>query len=295
MIIKPLSSCSFQTALDVWNKGFAGYVVDMTLSFDSFLTRITSDGIAPEHSFVAFIDEHPVGFLLNAFREERSRKLAWNGGTGVDPDYRGRGVGDGLLNAAMDLYQAQGVDLALLEAVSTNQAAISLYKKFGYEVIEELTFLQTDNPVTNFQESAGYSVDDVELRAIAKLDFYNELASWKGQWQSLVRARGEACIVRDRNQRPVGYGLFNKRFDSSGKLESIALFQCETAPEHADAEAIMAHVLNRVFIAVPGEYRRMTHNLRKSNRVAVELLMKAGFTTFVEQVQMMKRFVSREL
>jgi ribosomal protein S18 acetylase RimI-like enzyme len=290
MIIKPLSLCSFQTALDVWNRGFAGYFVDMTLSFDSFLTRISSDGIAPEHSFVAFIDEQPIGFVLNAFREERGKKLAWNGGTGVDPEFRGQGIAGRLLNAAIDLYQSQGVDLALLEAISSNAAAISLYRKFGYEVAEELTFLETNNKLDHFPESADYSVVDVEPNAVAELAFYRELSPWKDQWQSLMRVHGEACIVRDSNQTAVGYGLFNKRFNGGGKLESVALFQCEAAPEDSNAEDIVAHILNRAFLTVPGNYRRMTHNLRKSNRVVIELLTKAGFTTFVEQVHMIKSF-----
>jgi len=288
--IKPLSSCSFETALDVWNTGFSGYLINITLSFDGFLMRLTADGISPQHSFIAFIDEQPVGFLMNAFREERGRKLAWNGGTGVIPEFRGQGVGSRLLNAAIDLYQAQGVDLALLEALSSNESAISLYKKFGYEAVEQLTFLRSDSTPANFPASADYSVEDVELNAVGKLEFYRELPQWQTQWQSLLRIRADACIVRDSNQTPVGYGLFDKRFDPSGELVSIALYQCEAAPGDERAEDIVAHVLNRVFLTVPGKYRRLTHNLRKSNSVVVQLLMNAGFNTFVEQVQMIKNF-----
>src|SRR4051812_235170 len=98
--LKHLNTCSFQTMLEVWNEGFQGYFVDMTLTLDRFLTRISSEGVSPEYSFVAFVEDKPVGFLLNGIRSNDGKKFAWNGGTAVVPAYRGKGVGRTLLNAA---------------------------------------------------------------------------------------------------------------------------------------------------------------------------------------------------
>lgn len=42
----------------------------------------------------------------------------------------------------LQLYQEQDVDIALLEALVQNEAAIKLYQKVGYEITEQLVCLQ---------------------------------------------------------------------------------------------------------------------------------------------------------
>lgn len=288
-----MNQCSFQTALDVWNEGFQGYFVNLTLSLDKFLSRLTAEGIGPEHSFVAFYRDRPAGFVLNAFRESAGRKFAWNGGTGVIPEFRGQGFGKVLIEAAISLYKELKVDVAMLEAISGNASAIALYKHFGYQSVDELTYLQTDEVPTDFLESrsTSYEVNEVFPAAVGELHFYRDLSAWQTQWQSLALKRGEAIIVRDALGKPAGYALFEKRYDDTGKLARIALSQCEVEPSRADADLISSLLLQHVFLREAGEYQRTTMNLRKSNHLIVEMLEHAGFSTFIEQ-QHMTRAIS---
>jgi hypothetical protein len=224
--------------------------------------------------------------LLNAFRVNRDKKIAWNGGTGVAPDMRGKGVGKALVAAAIDIYKSECVDIAFLEAIKGNDSAIALYKNNGYQVFDELTNLQSDKS-TNFTSTPSvYTVEEVHPAVVAVLDFYYERSAWQTQWQSLAATGGEAVIVRDRNDSPVAYALFRKKFNEQGTLLSIALCQCELDKEYDDGDAIVSVVLDKIFPA--GEYRRTTYNFRKSNRLIIEKLIDAGFTTYVEQVHMMK-------
>ena len=95
----------------------------MPLTLDRFLARISSGGISPEHSFIAFIEGKPVGFLLNGIRNNSGGKFAWNGGTAIVPVIRGKKVGRSLVNAALDLYERASVNVATLEVIKNNQAA----------------------------------------------------------------------------------------------------------------------------------------------------------------------------
>jgi ribosomal protein S18 acetylase RimI-like enzyme len=52
---------------------------------------------------------------------------------GVDPDYRGRGIGRRLLRAALAAARARGLERIELNVVDTNEIAIRLYKRFGFE------------------------------------------------------------------------------------------------------------------------------------------------------------------
>ncbi len=60
--IRRLNTCSFDDAVGVWNEGFKGYFIDMTLSLDGYLTRLQTEGLSPEYSFVGFSEGQAVGF-----------------------------------------------------------------------------------------------------------------------------------------------------------------------------------------------------------------------------------------
>ena len=53
----------------------------------------------------------------------------------VDVYQRERGIGSALMQAMIDGATARGCELILLEVRESNQAAISLYKKFGFQTI----------------------------------------------------------------------------------------------------------------------------------------------------------------
>jgi GNAT superfamily N-acetyltransferase len=289
--LKRLNQCSFQTALEVWNKGFQGYFVDMTLSLDSFLTRITAEGISPEYSFVAFAEDKPVGFLLNGLRQVGGKKLAWNGGTGVAPGFRGQGIGKVLVGAALEMYAAEGVNLAMLEAISTNQPAIALYNSFGYEIVDELLVLQTNGPLKEFSASDAYTVSKLTPAAVSSLSFYRELSPWQAQAMSVTLNHGEALILVDKRGETVCYALYKRRFDDHGNLVSIALYQCEVAPSRGDAEGIVATALESVFSPVDSNCLRRAVNLSKTNRLVIDRLLDSGLQTFIEQLHMMKNIL----
>ena len=286
--IKRMHTCSFQTALDVWNKGFQGYFVDMTISLDVFMKRLSSEGISLEHSLIAFHEGAPVGFLLNGFRTVGDKKIAWNGGTGVVPNMRGKGVGRVLVGAALELYQAESVNVATLEAICGNKSAIALYTNNGYQVIDELTNLTgADSPPVFMKSQSAYNVQRVHPSVVSTLSFYYERAAWQTQWQSLVSTCGEAIVVYLADGSTVAYALFKKNFDALGKVRAVALCQCEVDPKHHDREAIIDRALDHVFPA-SDTYQRSTYNFRKSNDLVIQKLLNAGFTTFIDQVQMIK-------
>jgi len=55
---------------------------------------------------------------------------------GVDPDYRGRGVGKAMLLAGLLYLKEEGFQVAELTVDSENQAACTLYRSVGFEVLD---------------------------------------------------------------------------------------------------------------------------------------------------------------
>lgn len=53
-------------------------------------------------------------------------------GIGVDPDYRGQGLGGRLLQAALERARQAGLEKIELEVLASNRRAYHLYQKFGF-------------------------------------------------------------------------------------------------------------------------------------------------------------------
>ena len=291
--IRRLSSCSFDQALQAWNEGFQGYFVDLTLSLDAYVGRFKSEGLSPEYSLMAFYDGRPVGFLLNGLRTIEAGKVAWNGGTGVSPEFRGRRVATALMRATLDLYREHGVEVATLEAIRENESAISLYRKFGYEIVDRLLFLRHEGKIDSrslaTNDAGLLSVKSVPPQLIGKLSFYPKLVPWQAQWQSVSLSNGEALVVSDTDGMEVGYALYNRKLDEQGSLASIVLHQCVVNPECAEGEGIVRSALQYLYAPLEVECRRSTHNLSASNPTVERMLQACGLTPFVEQVHMVTR------
>lgn len=87
------------------------------------------------HSLVASIDDEVVGQLTLEVNAIVRRRHSATFGMGVDQNYRQRGVGKALLAAMIDLcdnwLQVTRIELTVF---ADNEAAIALYRQFGFEV-----------------------------------------------------------------------------------------------------------------------------------------------------------------
>lgn len=55
-------------------------------------------------------------------------------GMGVIKEYRGKGIGKSLLTSALENAKSEGFEGVHLEVFASNQVAIKLYEKFGFQI-----------------------------------------------------------------------------------------------------------------------------------------------------------------
>ncbi|MDQ0898858.1 GNAT family N-acetyltransferase [Paenibacillus sp. V4I7] len=291
MIFKRMSELSAEDMVSLWNKGFEGYFLNSTMNLDKFFSRTVNEGLSLEHSLVVYENSDPIGFVMNGFRVIEGKRVAWNGGTGIAEEHRGKGIGKILMERNLQLYREQGADIALLEALIQNKAAIKLYQSVGYGITEQLISLQhtealdasllQPNANSRYVTKRGLPVE------VKGMSFYRHLSAWQTQWASLKD--GESIIISDEGDKVIGYALFKRVFREDGNLATIALYQCESIPGREDTEDILKAVVSEVYAPVSSSCKRITMNIRDSNKELIGLLERLGFTTFVEQVHMMRQ------
>ncbi|WP_127587689.1 GNAT family N-acetyltransferase [Paenibacillus koleovorans] len=143
-VIRTINECTYDEAVALWNGGFSNYYSDMSRDVDQLSHYFGTKRISPKLSVGMFIDGQPVGFVLIATKQVGDELLAWNGGTGVCPEFRGTGLARPLMQAAVDQMRDAGVTRCYLEVVSKNVKAIAAYEGAGFQVVDSLIGMKRD-------------------------------------------------------------------------------------------------------------------------------------------------------
>ncbi|TKG91986.1 GNAT family N-acetyltransferase [Puteibacter caeruleilacunae] len=162
--IKSLAGIEFSVIFEAFKEAFSDYEVQLNeLELQRMLKRRSFN---PDLSFAAFDDDKIVSFTLNGIGKYRSKKTAYDTGTGTLKAYRGKGLATKIFEYSVPFLKEAGVEQYLLEVLQHNDKAVSVYKKIGFEVSREFyyhviegdSFEMTEKPL-----DSEYSVEEVEL------------------------------------------------------------------------------------------------------------------------------------
>lgn len=84
---------------------------------------------------LAVIDDRDVG-LIAVYMDDSERKIAYISTIGVLKCVRGLGVGEALINSAIELSKCKGMLRIRLEVARHNHSAIKLYEKVGFSLLD---------------------------------------------------------------------------------------------------------------------------------------------------------------
>lgn len=219
-----LSGIDLSVLHSAWLKAFSDYAVNVQSSREQFRQRLTRDGFRDDMSFGIFSGEEIVGFTLNGFDTWDGATTAYDVGTAIIPQYRGRHLGEELFSYMLPLLKRRGVRRYLLEVISTNRPAVTLYRKLGFMISRELSALALDGKV----ETTGRGHDDsIAIREIkipepeVAQKFWEWQPSWQNSLASLKRSAGEyVALGAFAGELLAGYGVV---FPSSGNIAQLAV------------------------------------------------------------------------
>ncbi len=217
-----LSTRDLPSLFDCFLEAFSDYEADMRMSREQFEQRIVRDGVQLEISAGAFDDGKMIGFYMNAVGLWQGKQTAYDAGTGVIPEYRGRSVAKELFAFVVERLKEISVSQYLLEVLTSNTRAVPLYRKLGFVETRVLAVLRSS-------EAAKPSVElpRVSIRLVEEPDwrlfesFWDSYPSWQNSSAAVERvANGRTIVGAYVDGRCVGYGVV---FRPLGNLMQLAV------------------------------------------------------------------------
>jgi ribosomal protein S18 acetylase RimI-like enzyme len=126
--IEHLAQGQLDALVDAQNRIFQDYIIQIKSSRQFFLDFQRSVGGSPSEVLLAMDGDAIVGYVNPVV----DRTEGWVGGIGVLRDYRGRGIGTMLMQAAEGEFRRRGVHEVSLEVIEGNLKAQRLYERLGF-------------------------------------------------------------------------------------------------------------------------------------------------------------------
>lgn len=217
-----LTTADFHALYQCFLEAFSDYQVDMQMSEEQFRQRVARDRVELESSVGAFVGDRMIGFYMNGRGLWEGKQTAYDAGTAVVPDYRRRGVAEELFDFMVPRLKERGFIQYLLEVLTSNERAVALYRKIGFEEDRRLAVLRSKA----MMKTSG-DVEGVLIRRMEEPDWEVFCSYWDGKpsWQSSIDA---VESVRDQreivgafvDEKCVGYGIVHQ---PSGLLMQLAV------------------------------------------------------------------------
>lgn len=140
MIIRKCTEISKEKLHQLSLEGYKDYLEDVSMDYDTFYEKfINYCEIDLEKSFVAIIDEQPIGFILGSINNYENIKTLRCAAFAVVKAFRNKNVGHKLFERHIKVGIENNCKRAFLEVIKENKAK-SFYLKEGYQILDELFY-----------------------------------------------------------------------------------------------------------------------------------------------------------
>lgn len=232
MIVKKLASTSLDEVIDCFLAAFDNYYVEMPTYKNYYIERWKAAKVDLNLSYGMFHHEKLVGFIIHAIDERNGSLTAFNTGTGVLPDYRGKGIVKSIYNYALKDLVENGVKKSVLEVITENTIAVRTYEGIGFEIRRKLRCFYGTLKVTAEQpvEMEEMDLQNMDWKCLPNQMYY----SWDNQWETLVLGNYTFYYVLNKKKRE-SYFIINAQ---SGYVAQFDLLNSKAIGWHRLYSAI---------------------------------------------------------
>ena len=152
MKVKKLGDITFELIIDCFLKSFENYYVEVPSDKNYYKKRWEIAKVDFTLSYGMFDGENIVGFIIHAIDNRHGKKIAFNTGTGVIPEYRGRRIVQAIYDFAIPDLKMNGITQCALEVIIENHKAIKSYQRVGFEICKTYNCFSGAIPLSTNEE-----------------------------------------------------------------------------------------------------------------------------------------------
>jgi len=220
MEFRPLQPDDLDALVSTFNRAFADYFIIIQFTRQTLSEKMLNDRTDWSHSVGAFDGGQLVGFMLHGVGERDGKRTVYNGGTGVVPEHRGKGLTRQMYACMLPVLKEKGIEQCVLEVFAQNTPAIRSYESVGFKVLRTLPC---------FRGEIEETLRDVQLEfEVMEQWDWGQLKSfwdWRPTWQNdavaVEQSRGTNEVIGVKAQGElVGYAAVNA---TSGRVQQFAI------------------------------------------------------------------------
>ena len=232
------------------------------------------DGVRLEMSAAGFDGERMIGFCINGVGEWQDKRTAYDAGTGVIPGYRGRGVAKELFAFLEERLRDNGFQQYLLEVLTSNTPATTLYRKLGFKDTRRLAVFRSEKAIAQRNNVLTRRIEEPDWPLYKT--FWDSHPSWQNSAAAVDRVINERTIVEAHvDGECAGYGVV---FTPSANLMQLAV-----SPRHRRkgiGSAILAALENSKPLKI--------NNIDENHPAALAFYEANGYKQVLSQYEMLK-------
>ncbi|WP_300464939.1 GNAT family N-acetyltransferase [Desulfobacula sp.] len=246
MIIKPLTNTPIEQIHEAFLAAFSDYEEPVMFSVQQLKHMIERRGYEPDISYGAFENENLVGFTLNGLGEWNGRLTAYDTGTGIQKEYRSKGIATQIFEASLPVLKEKQIDQYLLEVIQINTSAVDLYKKLGFKISRTFDYYvasKKDFPEFKSKPGPGLTIKEIQTPDWQFLKtFWDMIPSWQNSIYAVERKKDcfKIFTICDGNTI-VGYGIIEP---ATGDIPHLAI--SKSCRRNGYGTALLFHLIDQL-------------------------------------------------
>lgn len=273
---KTLEDIDLFDIYDTFLEAFSDYVIPMQLSVTQFQQLLKRRGFSKSTSIGAFNGSNLVAVLFTGTRVWHEKITTYTIGLGVIPEFRGQQIATKLYQYLFSLKEHEQTEQYLLEVITSNEKAIALYQKSGFNIVRELRCYNL--PRDHFPTYIAQPIDiSHELPDINPQDFWSKSPAWQYSCDTLkVDADSFIYAVFHKKQQIVGYAIMNPL---SGDIMQIGVLPAYRR------QGIATSLITELSKHTEADHLSLS-NIDAENICLIAFLCKLGFNYTLSQYEM---------